>query len=93
MIRILQCVNDMHRAGLETMLMNYYRNIDRSEIQFDFLTHRPNRSDYDDEIESLGGKVYYAPRLYPQNYLSYFKYMKEFYATHTEYKIVHWSKW
>lgn len=51
MIRILQCVNDMHRAGLETMLMNYYRNIDRSEIQFDFLTHRPNRSDYDDEIE------------------------------------------
>ena len=63
MIRILQCVNDMHRAGLETMLMNYYRNIDRSEIQFDFLTHRPNRSDYDDEIESLGGKVYYAHRL------------------------------
>ena len=62
MIRILQCVNDMHRAGLETMLMNYYRNIDRSEIQFDFLTHRPNRSDYDDEIESLGGKVYYGIR-------------------------------
>ena len=89
MIRILQCVNDMHRAGLETMLMNYYRNIDRNEIQFDFLTHRSNRSDYDDEIELLGGKVYYAPRLYPQNYLSYFKYMKEFYATHTEYKIVH----
>ena len=28
MIRVLQCVNDMHRAGLETMLMNYYRNID-----------------------------------------------------------------
>ena len=22
MIRVLQCVNDMHRAGLETMLMN-----------------------------------------------------------------------
>lgn len=56
MIRILQCVNNMHRAGLETMLMNYYRNIDREKIQFDFLTHRPQRSDYDDEIESLGGK-------------------------------------
>ena len=54
MIRILQCVNDMHRAGLETMLMNYYRNIDREKIQFDFLTHRPQRRDYDDEIESLG---------------------------------------
>ena len=51
----------MHRAGLETMLMNYYRNIDRTKIQFDFLTHRPDKSDYDDEILSLGGKVYYAP--------------------------------
>ena len=53
MIRILQVVNDMHRAGLETMLMNYYRNIDRERVQFDFLTHRPEKSDYDDEIVSL----------------------------------------
>lgn len=89
MIRVLQCVNDMHRAGLETMLMNYYRNIDREKIQFDFLTHRPERSDYDDEIESLGGKMYYAPRLYPQNYPAYFKWMKKFFAEHPEYKIVH----
>ena len=89
MIRILQCVNDMHRADLETMLMNYYRNIDRTKIQFDFLTHRPDRSDYDDEIESLGGKVYYAPRLYPQNYPAYFAYMKKFFKEHPEYKIMH----
>ena len=89
MIRILQVVNDMHRAGLETMLMNYYRNIDRTKIQFDFLTHRPNKSDYDDEIISLGGKVYYAPRLYPQNYPKYFKWMKKFFAEHPEYKIIH----
>lgn len=70
-MRILQVVNDMHRAGLETMLMNYYRNIDRTKIQFDFLTHRPYKSDYDDEILSLGGRMYYAPRLYPQNYIQY----------------------
>lgn len=89
MIRILQCVNDMHRAGLETMLMNYYRNIDREKIQFDFLTHRPERSDYDDEIESLGGKIYYAPRLYPQNYPAYFSYMKDFFKKHPEYQIMH----
>lgn len=79
----------MHRAGLETMLMNYYRNIDRTQIQFDFLTHRPNKSDYDDEILSLGGKVYYAPRLYPQNYPAYFKWMEKFFKEHPEYKIVH----
>lgn len=89
MIRILQCVNDMHRAGLETMLMNYYRNIDRFQIQFDFLTHRPYKSDYDDEIMALGGKIYHAPRLYPQNYLQYIKFMKQFFKEHAEYKIIH----
>ena len=37
MIRILHSVSNMDRAGIETMLMNYYRHIDRSKIQFDFL--------------------------------------------------------
>ena len=89
MIRVLQCVNNMHRAGLETVLMNYYRNIDRTQIQFDFLTHRPERDDYDDEIEALGGRIYRAPRLYPQNYPAYFRFMKQFFAEHPEYEIVH----
>lgn len=89
MIRVLQCVNNMHRAGLETMLMNYYRRIDREQIQFDFLTHRPERADYDDEIESMGGKVYYAPRLYPQNLPAYSRYMRQFFKEHPEYKIMH----
>ncbi len=89
MIRVLQCVNDMHRAGLETMLMNYLRQMDRERIMFDFLTHRPEKSDYDDEIVELGGKVYYAPRLYPQNYPAYFRYMKTFFREHPEYQIVH----
>lgn len=89
MLRILHCVNNMHRAGLETMIMNYYRNIDRTRFQFDFLTHREERSDYDDEIEALGGRIYRAPRLYPQNYPAYFRFMKQFFHKHPEYKIVH----
>ena len=79
----------MHRAGLETVIMNYYRNIDRTRLQFDFLTHRTSRSDYDDEIEALGGKIYHAPRLYPQNYPAYFRYMDNFFREYPEYKIIH----
>lgn len=89
MIRVLQCVNNMHRAGLETVLMNYYRKIDRTKIQFDFLTHRPDRDDFDDEIEAMGGRIYRAPRLYPQNYPAYFAFMKQLFQEHPEYKIVH----
>ena len=64
-IRVLHVVTSMDRGGLETMLMNYYRHVDRSLVQFDFLTHRTEKAAYDDEIESLGGKLYHMPRLVP----------------------------
>lgn len=89
MVRILQVVNKMDRAGLETMLMNYYRNIDRTQLQFDFLVHRNEVGAYDGEIKEMGGCIYHAPRLYPNNYIKYFKYMKVFFAEHPEYLIVH----
>ena len=38
-IRVLHIVGVMDQGGIETLLMNLYRNIDRSSIQFDFLTH------------------------------------------------------
>ena len=60
MFRVLQVVTYMGRGGLETMLMNYYRHMDRSRIQFDFLVHRDFQADYDGEIESLGGRIYRA---------------------------------
>ena len=72
-IRILHVVTQMDCGGLETMIMNYYRRIDRSKIQFDFLTHRPadEIKDYDDEICKLGGKIYHICKMNPfsANYL------------------------
>ncbi len=88
MLRVLHVVTDMGRGGLETMLMNYYRNIDRTKVQFDFLTHRQKRCDYDDEIEVLGGKIYRLPRLNPWSN-TYIKALQHFFAEHTEYEIVH----
>ena len=55
--RILQVVTIMNRGGIETMIMNHYRVIDKSKYQFDFLVHRQERGDFDDEIEKLGGRV------------------------------------
>ena len=87
-IRILQVVTYMGRGGLETMLMNYYRNIDRSKVQFDFLTHRSEKADYDDEIEALGGKIYHLPRLNPFS-RSYLSSLDRFFKEHREYQVVH----
>lgn len=88
MIRVLHIVTYMGRGGLETMIMNYYRHIDRSQIQFDFLVHRDFRADYDDEIEALGGIIYRLPRLVPWS-ITYNKSLDAFFASHPEYKIVH----
>lgn len=87
-IRVLQVVAYMGRGGLETMLMNYYRQVDRSKVQFDFLVHRDFKADYDEEIESLGGRIYRLPQLNPFS-TNYLKALDCFFEEHPEYKIVH----
>lgn len=87
-IRVLQVVTHMNRGGLETMLMNYYRHIDRRKVQFDFLVHRQERGAYDDEIEALGGRIYRFPRLVPWS-RSYKKSLSQFFTAHPEYRTVH----
>ncbi len=87
-IRVLHVVTYMGRGGLESMLMNYYRHIDRTRVQFDFLVHRQERHEFDDEIESLGGRIYRLHRLKPWS-ISYRRELNEFFRSHPEYKIVH----
>ena len=87
-IRILQVVTNMSFGGLENLLMNYYRNIDRSKVQFDFLTHVDIHQDFEEEIAALGGKLYRLPRLNPLS-ISYRKVLNAFFREHPEYRIVH----
>jgi glycosyltransferase EpsF len=56
--RVLHVVGSMNRAGAEVMLMNLYRLIDRSRLQFDFLYFTDNACDFDEEIRSLGGQIF-----------------------------------
>ena len=88
MIRVLHIVTNMRRGGLETMIMNYYRHIDRSKVQFDFLVHRDYESDYDCEILRLGGRIYHVSRLIPWSN-SYRRIICDFFTNHPEYRIIH----
>ena len=87
MERILQVVTYMGRGGIETMLMNYYRRMDREKIQFDFLVHRDFRADFDDKIEALGGHIYRVPAMNPASG-SYRKALADFFKAHP-YRVVH----
>jgi glycosyltransferase EpsF len=60
MIRVLHIVAKMNLGGTETYLMNIYRNIDRTKVQFDFLTYYESGESgyYDEEIITLGGQIH-----------------------------------
>lgn len=88
-IRVLHVVTIMNRAGLETMLMNYYRHIDRKAVQFDFLVHRAEKGDYDDEIQRLGGRIHYFDPITIKTMPKYAQKMASFLSNHPEYEIVH----
>lgn len=88
-IRVLQVIGRMNRAGAETMIMNLYRKIDKSKIQFDFVVHTNEKCDYDNEILSLGGRIYRVPRFTGKNIVKYKNVWNDFFNEHREYKIVH----
>ncbi|TYS60305.1 glycosyltransferase family 1 protein [Sutcliffiella horikoshii] len=56
-LRVLHIVGAMNRAGTETMLMNIFRNMDRSKVHFDFISFSQQVAHYDEEIHNLGGRV------------------------------------
>lgn len=89
MIRILQIVPNMQAGGLETWLMNQYRCLDRTKIQYDFLVHYNKRFFYDDEIEAMGGKIYRCTVREDNNLPKYFSFLYHFFKSHPEYKVIH----
>lgn len=61
MIRILQVIGSLGYAGVEAVVMNYYRHIDHNKVQFDFVTCSSGPERYDDEIIQLGGRIFRLP--------------------------------
>ncbi|MCG7406100.1 glycosyltransferase family 1 protein [Paenibacillus sp. ACRRX] len=56
--RILHVFSRLDRGGAETRMMDVFRHMDRTRLQFDFLVLEPGQHHYDEEIEQLGGKKY-----------------------------------
>lgn len=90
MYRILQVTGIMNRGGAETMIMNLYRNIDRNQIQFDFVENSLEEGAFDREILSLGGRIYHCIHWNGKNHPAYVRWWKRFFKEHAgEYPIVH----
>ena len=71
-IRIAHIIGKWLGGGVESVVMNYYRNIDKNKIQFDFICDEDSTDIPYKEIEELGGKVILIPP-----YQKLFKYHNE----------------
>ena len=88
-LHVLHVFGRLNRGGAESRVMDLYRNVDRTRIQFDFMQHTTKVCDFQTEIEQLGGKVYHVPPFHFWNYFSYCKAWKQFIKEHPDIRIVH----
>lgn len=89
MIRIAHSVSNMDRAGIETMLMNYYRRVDTERFQFDFIVNKKVPGHYDEEIRSMGGRIFQSPGLNPIVFPQYMDFIKDMVQNNPEIGILH----
>lgn len=85
-IRVAHIIGKWVGGGVESVVMNYYRNIDKSKIQFDFICDSDSTSIPYEEIEKMGGRVFLIPPY--QKIIRYHKKLKKI-LNDGRYKIVH----
>jgi len=85
-IRIAHIIGKMMSGGVESVVMNYYRHIDRTRVQFDFIIDDDSTIVPVEEIESLGGRIFKIPPY--QKPFAYHKALKQL-LIRENYRIVH----
>ena len=91
MKRILHIVSSLSKnAGVISMIMNYYREIDRNSILFDFVYFKEAADDlyYREEINQLGGRIYLIDKLSLTNINQVNKEIEQIFNEY-QYEIVH----
>jgi len=90
-VRVLHFVGNLSlRNGIASVVMNYYRQIDRTKIQFDFMIYDNIENSYSDEVTGMGGNIYLIPKLGIGSFLNVYKHLKKFFIENAhKYSIIH----
>ena len=86
LVRVAQVLNQMDNGGIESVVMNYYRHVDKEKVQFDFYINQDSSFPQREELEDYGTKVFFLP-----SYSKVINYHNTLYRAFKEnkYKIVH----
>ena len=74
-----------NKGGIESIIMNIYRNIDRSKIQFDFiLQHSMGTMAYEYEAIEMGANIYRVLHPRRNGFLKSKRVLHRFFQEHPE---------
>lgn len=74
MIKVLQIMSSLKNAGgVQSVVRNYYYNMDTENIKFDFVVHSCDESEFKNALESWGCRIFCVT---PQR-VNIFRYIKE----------------
>lgn len=85
-IRIAQIIGKLSAGGVEMVVFNYYRAIDKEKIQFDFYYDTDSTVEPPQDLIDMGARFYKIPPY--QKLPSYLKSLKK-YFNENNYEIVH----
>ena len=80
-VRVLHVLGTLNRGGAESRIMDLYRAMDRTAVQFDFLIHADGPQAYEEEAVSLGAHVYRIRRFKGYDLPAYKKALRAFFMT------------
>lgn len=84
-IKILYIINNMNYGGIEKIIFDYFKYIDKNKFDIDFVVSNRSISEKKRQIEKLGGRVYVI-----EPYYKYFSYKKQLIEIlKNKYDIVH----
>ena len=90
MIKVLQSVSSLGIGGNELSVMNFFRNIDKTQFQVDFLIY-DERLEFAEEVKAAGAKIYLCPQKKTNKLARIFNEAKFVYRTlrKNDYDIIH----
>ena len=89
-VRVLEVFDSLEiSGGVQMVIMNVLRNIDREKVQIDFAVYDlPEKDSYKEEAEALGVNIYKIDNVSSHGVFSFYKQLCSFFKTHS-YDIVH----
>ena len=92
-IRILHVVYLLNRGGMESRIMDLYRNLNKERYQMDFYVESGEHGVFENEIKQLGGRIFY-PLHRGKKGIPNFRSFRRFLENHSEYKVVYaYNQW